>query len=275
MIDQCGARGLDCLVIPHLYHVADSSPLWKELSDRVDEAVLLCWLHPRPAEWLLRWRGIDCRGLTIFNLASFPTAEAAMHAILDALGQKVSGTVSDKPSCKTTVPDTFSTPTPFSTRWYPVIDGSRCVHCGHCLQFCLFGVYELDSQGHVEVCHPDQCKPGCPACSRICPQSAIMFPLYERDAAIAGAPGHLVTRDAAARRMFYQRTGQPCPVCGRKAARRSSQAAAAQECLCPECGQAQAAPIAADTGAPAAGTLPFDDLDELVDRLDQAMQRRH
>ena len=68
-----------------------------------------------------------------------------------------------------------------------MLDGSRCVNCQHCLQFCLFGVYTLDAQGNVAVSRPDQCKPGCPACSRVCPQGAIMFPLYERDAAIAGA----------------------------------------------------------------------------------------
>ena len=26
---------------------------------------------------------------------------------------------------------------------------------------------------------PDNCKPGCPACARICPKSAIIFPKYE------------------------------------------------------------------------------------------------
>ena len=104
-----------------------------------------------------------------------------------------------------------------TSRWYPIVDESRCTGCLNCLQFCLFGVYEQDAQGRPIVRHPDQCKPGCPACSRVCPQSAIMFPLYEKDAAIAGAPGQWVTLDSAARKMFYARTGKPCPVCGRTA----------------------------------------------------------
>src|SRR4029077_7187755 len=33
----------------------------------------------------------------------------------------------------------------------------------------------------------DQCKRGCPACSRVCPEHAIMFPDYKTPA-IAGAP---------------------------------------------------------------------------------------
>jgi hypothetical protein len=154
-----------------------------------------------------------------------------------------------------------------------VIDGSRCVQCQHCLQFCLFGVYELDAEGKVQVRNPDQCKPGCPACSRVCPQSAIMFPLYEKDDAIAGAPGQFVVRDAAARRMFYARTQQPCPACGRKAERKSATPRPGDR-LCPECGRALPSSPPAKDSASAADRPPFDDLDILVDQLDRAMQRR-
>ena len=70
--------------------------------------------------------------------------------------------------------------------WYPVIDYSRCTACGQCADFCLFGVYE-NKEGKVTVLNPQGCKNNCPACARICPQTAIVFPKYEQGGAIAGS----------------------------------------------------------------------------------------
>jgi Pyruvate/2-oxoacid:ferredoxin oxidoreductase delta subunit len=72
-------------------------------------------------------------------------------------------------------------------RWYPVIDYSRCTNCMECIDFCLFGVYGVDKLDRILVEHQDNCKKGCPACSRVCPEHAIMFPDYKTPA-IAGAP---------------------------------------------------------------------------------------
>jgi NAD-dependent dihydropyrimidine dehydrogenase PreA subunit len=72
-------------------------------------------------------------------------------------------------------------------RWYPVIDYSRCTNCMECLDFCLFGVYGVGAQDRILVENQDNCKRGCPACSRVCPEHAIMFPDYKTPA-IAGAP---------------------------------------------------------------------------------------
>src|SRR5689334_3089129 len=72
-------------------------------------------------------------------------------------------------------------------RWYPVIDYSRCTNCMECLDFCLFGVYGVDRLDRLIVENQDSCKRGCPACSRVCPEHAIMFPDYKTPA-IAGAP---------------------------------------------------------------------------------------
>jgi NAD-dependent dihydropyrimidine dehydrogenase PreA subunit len=72
-------------------------------------------------------------------------------------------------------------------RWYPVIDYSRCTNCMECLDFCLFGVYGVDNLDRLIVENQDSCKRGCPACSRVCPEQAIMFPDYKTPA-IAGAP---------------------------------------------------------------------------------------
>lgn len=72
-------------------------------------------------------------------------------------------------------------------RWYPVIDFSRCTNCMECIDFCLFGVYGVDSVETIVVEQADNCRKGCPACSRVCPQNAIIFPQHKTPA-IAGAP---------------------------------------------------------------------------------------
>lgn len=72
-------------------------------------------------------------------------------------------------------------------RWYPVIDFSRCTNCMECLDFCLFGVYGVDQADTILVEQPDNCKKGCPACSRVCPENAIIFPQHKTPA-IAGSP---------------------------------------------------------------------------------------
>ena len=48
-----------------------------------------------------------------------------------------------------------------------------------CLDFCLFGVYGVDSLERLVVENQDKCKKGCPACSRVCPENAIMFPEHK------------------------------------------------------------------------------------------------
>jgi len=69
--------------------------------------------------------------------------------------------------------------------WFPVIDYDRCVNCKQCLNFCLFGVYSLDSEGQIKVERPSNCKTNCPACARVCPEAAIIFPKY-KDSPING-----------------------------------------------------------------------------------------
>ncbi len=62
--------------------------------------------------------------------------------------------------------------------WFPVIDYERCTNCMQCLSFCLFGVYGVDGDNRLQVQNNDSCKTNCPACSRVCPEAAIMFPKY-------------------------------------------------------------------------------------------------
>lgn len=62
--------------------------------------------------------------------------------------------------------------------WFPVIDYNRCTNCMQCLSFCLFDVYGVSSTGKIQVQNQTNCKTECPACSRVCPEVAILFPKY-------------------------------------------------------------------------------------------------
>jgi NAD-dependent dihydropyrimidine dehydrogenase PreA subunit len=75
---------------------------------------------------------------------------------------------------------------PLWPAWYPVIDPDRCNACGQCADFCLFGVYQK-TKDKVTVINPQGCKNNCPACARICPRIAIVFPKYATGGPIGGS----------------------------------------------------------------------------------------
>ncbi|MCY3756624.1 MAG: ferredoxin family protein [Acidobacteria bacterium] len=62
--------------------------------------------------------------------------------------------------------------------WFPVIDYNRCTNCMQCLSFCLFDVYGVHEE-KIQVQNESNCKTDCPACSRVCPEVAILFPKYK------------------------------------------------------------------------------------------------
>lgn len=63
--------------------------------------------------------------------------------------------------------------------WFPVIDFDRCTNCMQCLSFCLFDVYGVSDDSKIVVQNQNNCKTDCPACSRVCPEVAILFPKYK------------------------------------------------------------------------------------------------
>jgi NAD-dependent dihydropyrimidine dehydrogenase PreA subunit len=145
-------------------------------------------------------------------------------------------------------------------RWYPVIDYSRCTNCMECIDFCLFGVYGIDRGDTILVEQPDNCRKGCPACSRICPENAIIFPQHKTPA-IAGALNAADGGKVDLSELFGA-PGKGRPALDVAARERDEHLRLADR-----------RPVAGTPGAPGRhaedGKASDDELDELIDRLDE------
>ncbi|HLA86117.1 MAG TPA: ferredoxin family protein [Thermoguttaceae bacterium] len=178
-------------VAPHLIDLTPDGLAIRRLRSLDGNLIVLSWLPARATYWLLRAAGIEghresetpavgTRRLLCLDLRKYPDPAACVEAICRIMSAaQLPATEGGKPA-EAELLDESTQP-----RWYPVIDYDRCVNCLECLNFCLFGVYDLDASEAVFVDQPDACRPGCPACARVCPSGAIMFPEYA-DPAISG-----------------------------------------------------------------------------------------
>jgi Pyruvate/2-oxoacid:ferredoxin oxidoreductase delta subunit len=161
-----------------VYNLRPGHRCLARLAEAPDSLLLFSWLFPRAAEWTLKWALQGWTGLVkCFDLREYADAiEFVRNAagFAEALGRRSAAALENLTE-------------PASGRWYPVLDHDRCKLCRQCVEFCLFGVYALDDRGVVRVTRPDACKTGCPACARVCPSGAIMFPHCHAEPAIAGA----------------------------------------------------------------------------------------
>ena len=135
------------------------------LQERLNEAseLIIVACYPRSVTWILN---AGSAPLDNINVKFLNMREQSAEKIISALGCKEAQVDS--------VPD--DNQTTGWIPWFPVIDYDRCINCGQCLDFCLFGVYERDAENKVVVANPQNCKNNCPACARICPKVAIIFP---------------------------------------------------------------------------------------------------
>ena len=163
---------------------ARREPLLGDLAGGGPLAVVAC--HPRAVRWLFAAAGapLPAEGVELLNMRADPAEAIAEAALRGAEGQcrcacgmnaRVLESVLQVQAAPAWVP------------WFPVIDRDRCTGCRQCLDFCLFGVFGTDAEGRVVVEHPENCKTNCPACARVCPEAAILFPKHPR-APINGAP---------------------------------------------------------------------------------------
>jgi len=155
-----------------------------KISNLVNDArqVLLIACHPRATKILLHNAGVeDVEKIRFFSLLENDPARL-LTEIGNFIGKEET-TPPDIPPGTTLLQSDLSWPA-----WYPLIDDSRCTRCGQCADFCLFGVYRKSADS-VEVVSPRNCKDNCPACARICPAVAIVFPKYAGGGAIGGSGG--------------------------------------------------------------------------------------
>ncbi len=235
-----GEPGIDLSVLPHLYDLDAQHTGRLYLESVAGDLIVLCWLYPRAAFWLLDRDGIKGHfGETLLKPADDgdedeeetgepeppkgigaldvpdrhiycidlrdrnqhqPFVEEIRRIAVECRSRREAKQAEQaranpvivplnlelrKPEAPSFAPEQLlQTP---ARRWYPVIDYSRCTNCMECIDFCLFGVYGVDKLDRITVEQQDNCKRGCPACSRVCPEQAIMFPDYKTPA-IAGAP---------------------------------------------------------------------------------------
>lgn len=197
-------------VVSHLYDADPQGPVFQFLRELPGDLLILAPLYPRAAHLVLRANGVDVQlgGHADRETAGEPTVAASgsriawyldyrEYWIVDELVEKVSAFLRTRRSA-TVSAASLGGPTgrPWRSveeevrpRWYPVIDPDHCTQCYECLNFCLFGVFDLDASNRIFVAQPEACRPGCPACARVCPEGAIVFPLYT-DPIIAGADGN-------------------------------------------------------------------------------------
>jgi NAD-dependent dihydropyrimidine dehydrogenase PreA subunit len=155
-------------------------------------------------------------------------------------------------------------------RWYPVIDYSRCTNCMECIDFCLFGVYGVDRAETILVEQPDNCRKGCPACSRVCPENAIIFPQHKTPA-IAGAPieaGGAFKIDLSKLFGAPERNEDPAAAAARERDEQLILAGRAAVGQATSAATATSAPATANAGIAAKEPKTKDALDNLIDQLD-------
>lgn len=133
--------------------------------------------YPRAIRNMFRQNKVEMENFDVVNYR-----EKNLEEIGDEIA-KLAGQAEEKHSY-TVLKNTLEVPA-----WYPVIDEPKCIYCGKCARFCVFGVYNF-SKKSLEVVEPLNCKNNCPACGRTCPTSAIIFPRLKENSVLSGAePG--------------------------------------------------------------------------------------
>lgn len=153
---ELSAQGWQTRVVPDLCDMATQAPhALRVLAETREFLVVAC--RPRATRWLLHLAGVS-RSVSQIQFQDLRP-----------------GSLTHTSSASTTIPPSHGNSTEVWPAWFPVIDYERCTGCRQCVNFCAFGVYSVSGK-EVRVTAPANCKDNCPACARICPTLAIIFP---------------------------------------------------------------------------------------------------
>jgi len=156
----CHEAQIPCEILPDLCLTSVNEP--SKLTELASyDMIMAC--QPRAVRSLFKNTGglncIDLRVISLDDIMTFLSLQPVQPAITEPLYEKINSEW---------------------TPWFPVIDKNRCTECKKCVDFCIFGVYSIEMD-KVKVTKPQVCKTDCPACARICPQNAIIFPKSEEE----------------------------------------------------------------------------------------------
>jgi Pyruvate/2-oxoacid:ferredoxin oxidoreductase delta subunit len=185
---RAGLTGFEVEAVADLCELAArKDPALKRWAETPGLQIIAC--HPRAIRWLFAYAGAPLPADAVIHNMRLQGAEAILAGLRSApheyfAPREHTGGLS--PPGKEPIPP--RKPGEW-VPWFPVIDYDRCQGCRQCFEFCLFGVYTVEG-ATVRVAQPDHCKTGCPACARVCPHSAIVFPKF-KDGPISGGEGEL------------------------------------------------------------------------------------
>jgi len=166
VLNALEAAGVDFEAVQDLCEMAaKKNPKLKDWAQAESINIVAC--YSRAIKWLFNAADapLDLDKTQFHNMRTC----SAEEIILSLLGEK--NAVDKKQECRLEEKGDW-------IPWFPVIDYGRCKNCMQCMNFCLFGVFGLSESGLVQVINPAGCKTNCPACARMCPQTAIIFPKY-------------------------------------------------------------------------------------------------
>ena len=179
VLNRLHASGVAFDAVPDLCALAaDRNDKLRQLAAERPLKIAACF--PRTIRWLFDAAGspLPTDGVEILNMRTMSTDDVIAGLLGCACKRPAprAAASTDEPSAMRAAVQ--AGPEDGWKPWFPVIDRDRCINCQQCLSFCLFGVYGLSDTGQVEVQKPQNCKTDCPACARICPEAAIIFPKY-------------------------------------------------------------------------------------------------